>query len=77
MGAVSVSEGDSVKTLGRKVRFGIVSLLMLLGGLALCLVYDKAGAALFPAYASGVAAVVVAVVAGNVGEHFAKKEPQP
>lgn len=62
-----------MKTLGRKVQFGIIAMVLTLFALVFCLRFPESGAVLFPAYATFAAAVVTAVVVGNVGEHMAQR----
>lgn len=62
----------------RKLAFGFVGLVFLVGGLALCLQFKDPGQVIFASYAAALVTIVTAVVLGNVGEHFAqRKDPQP
>ena len=54
----------------RKLVFGSVGILALLLGLGLCAASPPIAVA-YPAFAAAAVSIVLAVVAGNVGEHVA------
>lgn len=61
----------------RKVIVGFGGMGFLFGGLIAACRWADAGKVVYTAFASGVVAVVTAVVAGNVGEHLANRsKPQ-